>query len=119
MCSPSTSIRKRPPGRGSSSAPTPIHFTKRRLLGREANTISGGASIRCVISIAPVRSSIMPSPPCACFPFRQLLEPADVPDPHLSQDHPQRAEGQAVRPVVAAGGGPPLRDHTPPPPDAA
>src|SRR6266480_5525301 len=118
MCSPSTSIRYRPPGRGSSSAPTPIHFTKRRLSVRKANTISGGASIRWVISIAPVRSSIMPSPPRAGFPFGKLLEPADVPHPHLPQDHLEWAQCQAIRPVEATGAGAAFDDKTRPLEDA-
>src|SRR5437868_11503974 len=68
--------------------------------------------------MAPVRSSIIPASPQAGFSFRQVLEAGDVSDPHLSQDDLQRAERQAVRPVVATGAGTTLDDQTRPLEDA-
>src|SRR3979490_1264319 len=65
--------------------------------------MSGGASIRWVISIAPARSSIMPRPPRMRFRFGELAQPVQIARPHLSQDDLQRAERPPVRFVIAMG----------------
>src|ERR1700674_1409447 len=89
----------------------PIQRTNRWLSVRYANTISGGASIRWVISIAPVKSSITAPSSETSFRFRKLAQPAQVACPHLSQHGLERAERSPVGPVVPVGPLPPLREQ--------
>src|ERR1700674_3330403 len=71
--------------------------------------MSGDASIRCVISIAPVRSSTMPLP--LGLLFSELAQPAEIARPHLSQHHLERAERPPIGFVVAMGALAPLGDQ--------
>src|ERR1700730_2971251 len=71
--------------------------------------MSGDASIRCVISIAPVRSSIMPLLPGLLF--SELAQPAEIARPHLSQDQLERTRRPPIGFVVAMGALAPLGDQ--------
>src|SRR3981189_3191149 len=73
--------------------------------------MSGGASVRGMISIAPARSSIMPRPPRLRFRFGELPQPVQIARPHLSQDDLERAERPPVRFVIAMGSLAALRDQ--------
>src|SRR6266566_961899 len=74
-------------------------------------TISGGASIRRVISIAPVRSSIMARSPCTRFFLRQLAQPVEIARPHLAQYDLEGTERPPIRLVVTMGSLAPFRDQ--------
>src|ERR1700730_4319154 len=71
--------------------------------------MSGDASIRCVISIAPVRSSIMPLLPGLLF--SELAQPAEIARPHLSQHQLERTERPPIGFVVAMGALAPVVDE--------
>src|SRR3981081_2677522 len=73
--------------------------------------MSGGASVRSVLSIAPVRSSIMSSLSRTRLSFGELAQPAQVARPHLPQHDLERAECLPIGLVVAVGPLAPLYDQ--------
>src|SRR6202022_1160185 len=71
--------------------------------------MAGDAPIPSVLSIAPVRSSIIPLLPGLLF--SELAQPAEIARPHLSQHQLERTERPPIGFVVAMGALAPLGDQ--------
>src|SRR5689334_19465058 len=84
---------------------------KRALSVKYEKTISGGASMRCVISMNPAAPSSIASPPRACLGFGELLQPAELGQPHLPQHRFEWAQRLVVGAVEAMGSRAPFGDQ--------